>query len=142
MLKIRLQRTGKKHDAGYRIVVAEHTAPIKWKFIEKLWFFMARKKADTLKIDTERVKHWMSVWAQPSETVARLLSWQWLKEEVEKFIPIRATKTSKVELEAIKKKEEEKKAKIEDDLAKEEAKKAKEAEELEKAAKAEEEASK
>lgn len=102
MLKIRLQRTGKKHDAGYRIVVAEHTAPIKWKFIEKVWSFMARNKENTLIIDLERVKYWISVWAQPSPTVARLLVSQWM-EDAKEFIPVRIMKPSNAEVEAKKK---------------------------------------
>ena len=36
MLKIRLQRTGRKNRPAYRVVVCEHTAPIKGKFIEKV----------------------------------------------------------------------------------------------------------
>lgn len=117
MLKIRFQRTGKKHDAGYRIVVAENTAPIKWKFIEKLWSFMARKKADTLILNLERAKYWISVWAKPSDTVARLLVSQWLKE-AEKFVAKRVMKPSKAELEAAKKKEEEEAKRKEEEEAK------------------------
>ena len=80
MLKIRFQRAGKKHDAFYRIVVCEHTSPIKWKFLEKVWSFSARKKEWTLNFNKERISHWISVWAAPSATVARLLVKNWLKE--------------------------------------------------------------
>ena len=111
MLKIRLQRTGKKHDAGYRIVVAEKTSPIKWKFVEKIWSFMARKKEATLILDIERAKYWIWVWAQASDSVARLLFSKWLAE-AEKFIEKRVMKTSKVELEAKQKEADEKQASI------------------------------
>ena len=96
MLKIRLQRIWKIHNAVYRIVVAEHTSPIKWKFIEKLWSFAAQRKEATLNLNKERAVYWMSVWAQPSDSVARLLSKNWVKE-AEKFIKKRVMKMSNVE---------------------------------------------
>lgn len=112
MLKIRFQRAGKKHDAFYRIVVCEHTAPIKWKFLEKVWSFSARKKEWTLNFNKERISHWISVWAKPSDAAARLLFKEWMKE-CEKFIEKRVMKMSNAE-----------KKKIEDKKVAEEAKKA------------------
>ena len=94
MLKIRLQRTGKKHKAAYRIVVAEHSAPIKWKFIEKLWSFIASRKEETLNIDLDRARHWISVWAKPSDVVARMLFKKWVKE-AEALIEKRVMKPKK-----------------------------------------------
>ena len=113
MLRIRLQRIWKIHNAVYRIVVAENTAPVKWKFIEKLWSFAAQRKAATLQINTERAKYWISVWATPSDSVARLLVKNWLKE-AEKFIQERVMKMSnaeKAKIEAEKKAKEEAEAK-------------------------------
>jgi small subunit ribosomal protein S16 len=73
LLKIRLSRTGKKSQASYRIVVQEHTAPIKGKFIELVGNYIPTQNPKVLKINAERVKHWISVGAQPSDTVATLL---------------------------------------------------------------------
>jgi len=113
MLKIRLQRIWKIHNAVYRVVVAENTAPVKWKFIEKLWSFAAQRKEATLQLDTERAKYWISVWAIPSDSVARLLVKNWLKD-AEKFIQKRIMKISnaeKAKIEAEAKAKEEKDAK-------------------------------
>lgn len=132
MLKIRLQRIWKIHNAVYRVVVAENTAPIKWKFIEKLWSFAAQRKEATLQLDTERAAYWISKWAIPSDTVARLLVKNWLKS-AEKFIQKRVMKMSnaeKAKIEAEQKAKEEAEAK----KAEEEAAKAAESESTEEAA--------
>lgn len=71
MLKIRLQRTGKKNAASYRIVLAEHTSPPKGKFIEILGSYNPRLKQKAFK--AERIQHWISKGAQVSPTVHNLL---------------------------------------------------------------------
>ena len=130
MLKIRLQRIWKIHNAVYKIVVAESTAPVKWKFIEKLGSFVAQRKEKTLQINIERAWYWISVWAIPSDSVARLLVKNWLKE-AEKFIQKRIMKMSnaeKAKIEAAEKEKEEAKK------AEEEAVKAAEVEAVEESA--------
>jgi small subunit ribosomal protein S16 len=105
MLKIRLQRRGRKKLPAYKIVVAEHTMPIQGRFIEQLGGFISNRKAETLKFNQERILHWVNNGAQVSQTVARLL----LKEgvnEMKKFVKQRASKPAKVKEEP--KKEEEK----------------------------------
>jgi small subunit ribosomal protein S16 len=66
-------------------VVQEHTAPIKGKFVENLGYFKPAEDPKVFKVDLERVKYWLSVGAQPSDTVA-----VWLKREgvegMEKYI--------------------------------------------------------
>lgn len=71
MLKIRLQRVGKKNTPSYRVVLAEHTAPPQGKFLEILGFYNPRKKQKSFK--KERIEHWLSKGAQPSSTVFNLL---------------------------------------------------------------------
>lgn len=132
MLKIRLQRIWKIHNAVYRVVVAENTAPIKWKFIEKLWSFAAQRKEVTLQLDTERAAYWISKWAIPSDTVARLLVKNWLKS-AEKFIQKRVMKMSNAEKAKIKA-EQKAKEEAEAKKAEEEAAKAAESESTEEAA--------
>ncbi len=71
MLKIRLQRTGRKNQAHFKIVLAEHTAPPKSKAIEILGYYNPRKKEKSFK--EERIKYWLSQGAKPTDTVFNLL---------------------------------------------------------------------
>ncbi|HBB65686.1 MAG TPA: 30S ribosomal protein S16 [Candidatus Vogelbacteria bacterium] len=73
MLKIRLQRVGRKNDPSFRIVVAEHTTAAKkpGSFLEVLGNYDPRR--DTRTINAARVKHWMERGAQVSGTVHNLL---------------------------------------------------------------------
>lgn len=96
MLKIRLQRQGRKGSPAYRLVLAEHTMPIQGRFIEKLGHFIPQRKEETMNLNTDRIKYWISVGAQPSQTVARLLFKEGVTE-AEKFIKSRPTKPSKAE---------------------------------------------
>ena len=74
MLKLRLRRTGAKKRPSYRIVVAEHSAPRDGKFIEILGYYDPLTEPATVKVNGERAQYWLSVGAQPSETVAGLLT--------------------------------------------------------------------
>ena len=67
MLKIRLQRTGKRGQAYFRVVVLEHTKKPKGKFLELLGNYDPHKKE--FKVDMERVNHWVSNGAQVSPTL-------------------------------------------------------------------------
>lgn len=71
MLKIRLSRRGKKNRAFFRIVVAEHTSPVKGKFIEVLGFLNPHTKEK--KIDAERITYWIEKGAQCSDSIHNLL---------------------------------------------------------------------
>ena len=71
MLRIRLSRIGKKGQPHYRIVVADHRKPVKGSCVEQLGSYNPANKA--LNAKTDRVTYWISVGAQPSQTVARLL---------------------------------------------------------------------
>ncbi len=73
MLRLRLTRTGKKHAPTYRLVVCEHTAPIKGKFIENLGYYLPVQSGKPLVIKEDRVKYWLSKGARPSDTVCNLL---------------------------------------------------------------------
>jgi small subunit ribosomal protein S16 len=73
MLRIRLRRVGGKKQPSYRIVVAESTAPRDGKFVEIVGFHNPRTEPETVQIKEDRVLHWLSVGAQPSDAVARLL---------------------------------------------------------------------
>lgn len=72
MLKIRLQRVGRKHDPSFRVVLVEaHRAPQTGKVMEILGNYDARRKRIVLQ--RERIDHWLSRGAQSSDTVRDLL---------------------------------------------------------------------
>ncbi len=75
MVIIRLARHGAKKTPFYHITVADKSSRRDGRFIERLGFFnpMARGNAEGLRVDLERVDHWLSHGAQPSDRVAALL---------------------------------------------------------------------
>ena len=67
---------GAKKRPVYKIVVADSRFPRDGRFIEKLGFFnplIPRNKKDRMKLEVERIKHWMSQGAKPTTRVARIL---------------------------------------------------------------------
>jgi len=68
---IRLARAGTTKTPFYRIVVADQRSPRGGRFIERIGTYDPRRPE--LRLDTTRIKHWLSVGAQPSHTVALLL---------------------------------------------------------------------
>ncbi len=73
LLKIRLSRTGRKNYPSYRIVVAEHSAPIKGKFIEVLGHYIPNRDPKVFEYNEEKIREWISKGAKPTDTVASLL---------------------------------------------------------------------
>ena len=73
MVKIRMRRTGCKNHAAYRIVAADERSPRDGKFLEILGWYDTALKENNFKLDLERVEHWLSKGAKPSETVASLI---------------------------------------------------------------------
>jgi len=72
MLKIRLQRIGRKNDPAYRVVVAEHTrGPRSGNFVERVGSYNPKTKERSL--NSQRIQYWMSVGAQPSDTLHNML---------------------------------------------------------------------
>ena len=76
MVKIRLARFGSKKNPHYRIVVADSRAPRDGRSIETIGTYNPRTNPSTIELKNERAEHWLSVGAQPSETVAKLLKIQ------------------------------------------------------------------
>ena len=67
---------GAKKRPVYKIVVADSRFPRDGRFIEKLGFFnplVPKNKKDRMKLEIERIKHWMSLGAKPTTRVARIL---------------------------------------------------------------------
>jgi small subunit ribosomal protein S16 len=73
MVKIRLRRTGAKKQPHYRVVVAESQSPRDGKFIETIGHYNPRTEPPTVEIDAERALYWLSVGAQPTPAVRRML---------------------------------------------------------------------
>lgn len=73
MLRIRFSRTGKVGQPSYRIVVAEHRMPVKGRYLELLGNYMPARRPKIVSINKERVLHWISKGAKPSDSIAALL---------------------------------------------------------------------
>ncbi|MGH6706100.1 MAG: 30S ribosomal protein S16, partial [Sphingomicrobium sp.] len=90
---IRLARGGSKKRPYYRIVVADSRNARDGRFIEKLGTYnplLAKDSPERVKIDAERVSHWLSVGAQPSDRVARFLDAAGIRERAARNNPKKA----------------------------------------------------
>jgi small subunit ribosomal protein S16 len=72
MLKLRLQRTGRKKRPTYRIVVIEHSTRRDGKPVEYVGYYNPLTKESYF--DTEKIKKWLSYGVKPSPTVYGLLA--------------------------------------------------------------------
>ena len=72
MLRIRLFRVGKKNQPSYKIVVIDKRRPPRaGRFVEQVGFYNPLRGEK--KLNSERIKYWLSVGAKPSDTVYNLL---------------------------------------------------------------------
>ena len=73
-LKIRLARAGSKKRPYYHIVIADVRAPRDGRFIETVgaWNPMLPKDGDRVKLDADRIQHWIGHGAQPTDRAATL----------------------------------------------------------------------
>ncbi len=74
MVKIRLRRVGAKNKPSYRLVVADSRAPRDGAFINIIGHYNPLTEPETVVIDEEKALNWLRQGAQPTATVARLLS--------------------------------------------------------------------
>ena len=75
-MKIRLARGGSKKRPYYRIVAADSRMPRDGRFIEKLGTYsplLPKDREERVKMDIERIQHWIGQAAQVTDRVARLL---------------------------------------------------------------------
>jgi small subunit ribosomal protein S16 len=92
-LAIRLSRGGAKKRPYYRIVVADSRSPRDGRFIEKLGTYnplLAKDSPDRVKIDAERIQHWLGVGARPSDRVLRFLDAAGIRERPARNNPQKA----------------------------------------------------
>ena len=74
MVVLRLKRMGRRHRPFYRINAMEKRAPRDGRVIEKLgWYDPLAPQERQISLNVERADYWLSVGAQPSQTVASLL---------------------------------------------------------------------
>jgi small subunit ribosomal protein S16 len=82
-VKIRLLRMGKIRNPQYRIVVADARTKRDGRAIEFVGLYHPKEEPSRIEVNSERVQHWLSVGAQPSEAVQAILSktgdWQKFK---------------------------------------------------------------
>ncbi len=76
MVKIRLSRGGAKKQPFYHIIVTDSRNRRDGRNIERLGFFnpVARGSEERLRLDTDRVDHWVGQGAQLSDRVSHLVS--------------------------------------------------------------------
>ncbi len=73
MVRIRLRRVGLKKQPSYRIVVANQESPRNGRYIEIIGFYNPRTEPITMDLKEDRALYWLSVGAQASEPVVRIL---------------------------------------------------------------------
>jgi small subunit ribosomal protein S16 len=82
-VKIRLLRMGKIRNPQYRIVVADSRTKRDGRAIEYVGIYQPKEDPSVIQVKSERVQYWLSVGAQPSEAVQRILEktgdWQQFK---------------------------------------------------------------
>ena len=108
-VRIRLLRMGKIRNPQYRIVVADSRTKRDGRAIEELGIYHPKEDPSRIEVNSERVQHWLSVGAQPSEPVIAILSktgdWQKFKglpppSEPLKVAAVRADRKAVYEVEA------------------------------------------
>ncbi len=90
---IRLARGGSKKRPYYRVVVADSRNARDGRFIEKVGTYnplLAKDSPDRVKLDADRINHWLSVGAQPSDRVLRFLDAAGIKERPARNNPTKA----------------------------------------------------
>ncbi len=75
MVTIRLARGGAKKRPFYHVVVADSRSARDGRYIERVGFFnpVARGQEERLRLDKERIEHWISQGAKTSDRVAKLI---------------------------------------------------------------------
>jgi small subunit ribosomal protein S16 len=75
-MKIRLARGGSKKRPFYRIVAADSRSPRDGRYLEKLGTYdplLPRDNENRIKMDVDRVQHWLERGAEPTDRIARML---------------------------------------------------------------------
>ncbi len=93
-MKIRLARGGSKKRPFYRIVAADSRMPRDGRYVEKLGTYnplLPKDSEDRVKMDMDRVKHWLGEGAQPTDRIARMLEAAGILEKKTRSNPKKGT---------------------------------------------------
>jgi len=85
MVRIRLRRTGLRHQPSYRIVVADIESPRDGKFLEIIGSYNPTTEPFSFEVKEDRVFEWMKNGALPSESVMKLFKSVGLLDRLERF---------------------------------------------------------
>jgi small subunit ribosomal protein S16 len=85
MVRIRLRRIGLKGQPSYRVVAADKESPRDGRFLEILGFYNPRTEPAMIQLKEERIYHWMSNGAQPSESVLQVFKSAGLLDRYERY---------------------------------------------------------
>ena len=91
---IRLARAGSKKRPSYRIVAADSRMPRDGRYLEKLGTYaplLPKDSVDRVKMDVERVQHWLAQGAQVTDRIARMLEAAGLKTKAARANPKKGT---------------------------------------------------
>ena len=83
MVRLRLRRMGAKKAPFFRVVAADSTSPRDGRFIEVLGHYNPTKDPQIIELKEDRVRHWLDVGAQPSDTVRSLFRQKGLLAETQ-----------------------------------------------------------
>jgi small subunit ribosomal protein S16 len=72
-VRVRLTRVGSKKNPIWRVVVADQRSPRDGRFIETIGHYNPQTEPSTIRIDEERLQHWLARGAQPTGTVKQLV---------------------------------------------------------------------
>ncbi|MGD0198361.1 MAG: 30S ribosomal protein S16 [Solirubrobacteraceae bacterium] len=75
-VRLRLTRIGARKDPIWRVVVADQRSQRDGRVIETVGHYNPQTDPSTIKLDEERVRHWLAQGAQPTQTVRKLLRTQ------------------------------------------------------------------
>ena len=75
-VRLRLTRVGGRKNPIWRVVAADQRSKRDGRVLETIGHYNAQTQPSTIVLDEERVRHWLSRGAQPSETVSKLLKTQ------------------------------------------------------------------
>ncbi len=75
-VRVRLTRVGSKKNPIWRVVVSDQRSPRDGRFIETIGQYNPQTEPSTIKIDEERLQHWLARGAQPTNTVKQLVKAQ------------------------------------------------------------------
>jgi small subunit ribosomal protein S16 len=92
-MKIRLARGGSKKRPHYSIVAADSRMPRDGRFIEKLGTYnplLPKDSEERVKMDMERIQHWLDRGAQPTDRIARMLEAAGARDKTERSNPNKA----------------------------------------------------